>query len=157
VCSLDRCENVTVCCASTVLRIGNCVDCTVYSFTSSTPPVVFGDTRSLVLAPHNASYPELVNKLKEAGIVIKPGDDKTGNFSKPTLMKVSKQSTSLQQPTEYMKMSLPKKFGDAQLFLCPQEFVKMMELRAGKFAEIQNKIKEAKLTHEQEKMLHVAI
>jgi hypothetical protein len=33
----------------------------------------------------------------------------------------------------------------------------MMELRAGKFAEIQNKIKEAKLTHEQEKMLHVAI
>jgi hypothetical protein len=67
----------------------------------------------LVLAPHNASYPELVNKLKEAGIVIKPGDDKTGNFSKPILMKVSKQSTSLQQPTEYMKMSLPKKFGDA--------------------------------------------
>jgi len=35
-----------------------------------------------------------------------------------------------------MKMSLPKKFGDAQLFLCPIEFVKMMELRAGKFAEI---------------------
>lgn len=56
-----------------------------------------------------------------------------------------------------MKLSLPKKFGEAPLFLCPQEFVKMMELRAGKFAEIQSKIKDAKLTHEQEKMLHVAI
>jgi hypothetical protein len=56
-----------------------------------------------------------------------------------------------------MKLSLPKKFGEAPLFLCPQEFVKMMELRAGKFAEIQSKIKDAKLMNEQEKMLHVAI
>lgn len=68
VCSLDRCENVTICCASTFLRIGNCVDCTVYSFTSAIPPVVFGDTRSLVLAPHNASFPELASRLKDAGI-----------------------------------------------------------------------------------------
>lgn len=51
-------------------------------------------------------------------------------------MRVPKQSISLQQPSEYMKMSLPKKFGEASLFLCPPEFVKMMELRAGKFAEI---------------------
>lgn len=54
-------------------------------------------------------------------------------------------------------MSLPRRFGDGPLFLCPPEFTKMMELRAGKMAEIQNKIKDAKLTHEQEKMLHVAI
>ena len=73
-----------------MLRIGNCVDCTVYSYTTTTPPVVFGDTRSLVLAPHNASYPELVNKLKEAGIIVKQGDDKTGNFAKPILMRVPK-------------------------------------------------------------------
>jgi len=63
-------------------------------------------------------------------------------------MRVSKQSISLQQPSEYMKMSLPKKFGDSTLFLCPSEFVKMMDLRMGKFAEIQAKIKDANLTHE---------
>jgi TBCC domain-containing protein 1 len=68
VCTIDRCENVTVCCASTFLRIGSCIDCTVYSYTSASPPVVFGDTRSLMLAPHNASFPDLAQKLKDAGI-----------------------------------------------------------------------------------------
>jgi hypothetical protein len=32
-CTIDKCENVTVCTASNFLRIGNCVDCTVYSYT----------------------------------------------------------------------------------------------------------------------------
>jgi hypothetical protein len=72
-------------------------------------------------------------------------------------MRVPKHAVSLQQPAEYMKMSLPRKLGDAPLFLCPPEFTKMMELRVARFADIQAKIKEAKLTHEQEKMLHVAI
>lgn len=56
-----------------------------------------------------------------------------------------------------MKMSLPRKFGEAPLFLCPQEFTQMMELRNAKFVEVQQKIKAAGLTSEQEKMLHVAI
>jgi len=56
-----------------------------------------------------------------------------------------------------MKMSLPKKFGEAPLFLCPQEFTQMMELRQAKFLEVQQKIKAAGLSSEQEKMLHVAI
>lgn len=32
-CSIDKCENVTLCVASNYLRIGNCVDCTVNSYT----------------------------------------------------------------------------------------------------------------------------
>lgn len=31
--SIDKCENCTITVASSFLRIGNCVDCTVYSFT----------------------------------------------------------------------------------------------------------------------------
>ena len=58
---------------------------------------------------------------------------------------------------EFMKMALPKKFGDAPLFLCPEEFTQMLLLRAEKFIEVQSKIKAAGLTSEQEKMLHVAI
>ena len=42
-----------------------------------------------------------------------------------------------------MKMSLPRKFGEAPLFLCPQEFTQMMELRNAKFVEVQQKIKAA--------------
>lgn len=101
VCSLDRCENVTVCCASSYLRIGNCIDCTVYSYTHASPPVIFGDTRSLMLAPHNASYPDLAVQLREAGINIKlpqkseSADDRTSNFAKPILMRVTKQSISI--------------------------------------------------------------
>jgi len=41
------------------MRIGNCVDCTMHSYTVMSPPVIYGDTRSLTMAPHNASYPEL--------------------------------------------------------------------------------------------------
>ena len=79
------------------------------------------------------------------------------NFSKAILMRVSKQSVSLIPAHDFMKMALPKKWGDCPLFLCPSEYVKMMELRQAKFAEIQAKIKAANLTHDQEKMLHVAI
>lgn len=32
-CTIDKCENVTVCVAANYLRIGNCVDCTIHSFT----------------------------------------------------------------------------------------------------------------------------
>ena len=31
--TIDKCENVNVCCAGSYLRIGNCVDCQVYSYT----------------------------------------------------------------------------------------------------------------------------
>lgn len=54
-----------------------------------------------MLAPHNASYPDLVVQLKEAGINVKTPqkseatDDRTSNFAKPILMRVNKQSISI--------------------------------------------------------------
>lgn len=96
--TLERCENVTLCCASTYLRIGNCVDCIVNSYTQLAPPVIFGDTRSLMLAPHNASYPELENSLKAAGINYKSHEnyeDRLSYFSRALLMRVSAQSVNL--------------------------------------------------------------
>ena len=56
-----------------------------------------------------------------------------------------------------MKMSLPKKFTDLPLFLLPQEYNEVLAIRAEHFKEIQNKIRVAQLTADQEKMLHVAI
>lgn len=68
VCTVEKCENVTICVASSQLRIGNCVDSMIYSFTSSFPPIVYGDTRNLRMAPHNASYPYMPEHLKRANI-----------------------------------------------------------------------------------------
>ena len=105
VCTLDRCENVTLCVASNYLRIGNCVDCTVYSYTQLGSPVIYGDTRSLTMAPHNATYPAMRNLLTQAEIIVPEAipsaagseqkrvqaiQQRLGHFSKPILMRVPK-------------------------------------------------------------------
>lgn len=43
-------------------------------------------------------------------------------------------------------MSLPKKFSDYMLLLCPPEYNDVLQFRLEQFAEIQAKIKGAKLT-----------
>ena len=152
-CSIDKCENVTVTVAAEFLRIGNCVDSQIFSYTHLSPPVIYGDTRSLQLAPHNASYPELANQLREAGINWRQGDSavqeqRLSHFTKPLLMRVPRQALSLIPALEFMKMALPKKFGEASLFLCPGEFSQMMQLRQEKFIEVQQRIKTASLSSE---------
>jgi hypothetical protein len=42
-----------------------------------------------------------------------------------------------------MKMSLPKKFTDHPLFLCPDEYNKALLIRLEHFKDIQKKIKDA--------------
>lgn len=71
-CSIDKCENVTICLASNFVRIGNCVDCTVHSYTQLSPPIIYGDTRNLIMAPHNTSYFELLSHLRAADIMFIP-------------------------------------------------------------------------------------
>jgi hypothetical protein len=126
------------------------------------------------MAPHNATYPALKQLLAAAEIVVPESmpssgasnaeqkrvnaiQQRLGHFSKPILMRVPKQSISLQSPIEFMKMSLPKKFLETEsttpddndgLFLCPQEFDKMLTLRQEKFAHLQAAIKSKGLTQE---------
>ena len=71
-CSIDKCENVTVCVASNFVRIGNCIDSTIHSYTQLAPPIIYGDTRNLIMAPHNTSYFELLSHLRAADIVFIP-------------------------------------------------------------------------------------
>jgi TBCC domain-containing protein 1 len=73
-CSIEKCEKTTICVASNFLRIGNCVDCTVYSYTQMCPPIIYGDSRNLTMAPHNTSYFDIMTHLREADIsFIAPG------------------------------------------------------------------------------------
>ena len=94
--TLDKCENVHITAASSFIRVGNCVDCTIHSYSHMSPPVIFGDTRSLTVAPHNASYPDLTKHLRQAGINWKSQvkniktEDRINQFVKPILMRVPK-------------------------------------------------------------------
>lgn len=63
VCTIEKCENTTLCVATKLLRIGNCVDTTVHSYTAGTSPIVYGDTRNLRMAPHNAHYKAMLNHM----------------------------------------------------------------------------------------------
>lgn len=71
-CTIDKCENVTICVASNFMRIGNSVDCTIHSFTQMAAPIIYGDTRNLIMAPHNTSYFELLSHLRAADIKFIP-------------------------------------------------------------------------------------
>lgn len=86
-CSIDKCENVIICVASNFIRIGNSVDCTIHSFTQMAPPIIYGDTRNLTMAPHNVSYLELNNHLRAADIFfIPPGQQPSSSMQAKAAM-----------------------------------------------------------------------
>lgn len=70
VCTIAKSENLNVTVAASVLRVGNCVDCTIYSYSHQGAPIIYGDTRNLCIAPHNAGYSELPELLSNGGINI---------------------------------------------------------------------------------------
>lgn len=96
--TLDKCEHTQVSVASNYVRVGNSVDCIVNSYTQVCPPVIYGDTRNLTMAPHNTSYFEIMNHLRAADIpFIPPGSQVPSNikstvseclhyFSRPIVM-----------------------------------------------------------------------
>eukprot|EP00347_Sterkiella_histriomuscorum_P018435 403345520 len=167
--TIDKCENVILSVAANYVRAGNCVDCTVNTYTQMCQPIIYGDSRNLTMAPHNTSYFEMMNHLRAADIgFVSPGQQVSNsikqtvmenihNFSKPIVMSGLGQCYILMQPVDFMKLSLPKKFTDHPLFLCPQEYQDVLQIRLEHFKEIQSKIKGAQLTQEQEKYLHAAI
>lgn len=62
--TIQKCEKSNVTVASKYLRIGNCVDCQVFSYSTMSSPIVYGDTRSLQLGPHNAGFTTLPQHLE---------------------------------------------------------------------------------------------
>jgi hypothetical protein len=63
VCTIEKCENLNVTLAANFLRIGNTVDSTIYYY-GSYNPILYGDNRSIILAPNNANYSEYLERLK---------------------------------------------------------------------------------------------
>lgn len=106
VCTIEKCENSTMVVAANEVRIGSCIDTLVHSYTPLYPPIVYGDTRNLRLAPHNANYDKLSEHLVRAGIKFEQRFDESGkqmqlsdwfieainNFRKPVVMAKSNKS-----------------------------------------------------------------
>ncbi|EGR33620.1 tubulin-specific chaperone c, putative [Ichthyophthirius multifiliis] len=69
ICTIDKCENVNIVVASSFIRIGNTIDSTIHYY-GSFNPVLYGDNRSINLAPHNGNYIELLEKVKLAKIPV---------------------------------------------------------------------------------------
>lgn len=107
--TLEKCENTIVVNAANLMRIGNCVDCTMHSYSVMSAPVIYGDTRSLTMAPHNASYPELPRQLAAAGIrPLEPKNKRSAKeeeqimyFSKPIIMGNKVNCFSLMSPVDF--------------------------------------------------------
>lgn len=140
VATVSNCEGVNLTVAAGVVRVGNCVDCTINTYTHFGAPIIYGDTRNLSLAPHNASYVDLNENLVKSGINVSVADFplRQQYFTNPSLMHVAKQSIIMQSPIDFMRLSLPKQFGaDAPLTMCPQDpYVNIMNMRMARFADI---------------------
>lgn len=68
--TISNCENLNLTVASGVVRVGNCVDCVINTYTHYGAPIIYGDTRNLCLAPHNAGYTELSEIVAKGGISL---------------------------------------------------------------------------------------
>ena len=153
--SIDKWEKTQVTIATNLLRIGNSVDWVIYSYSGANVPILYGDNRNVVLAPHNVGYSTLNDHVKAANIPINTLFIK--NYSKPILTSGDKSSYTLLEEGEFYKLAMPKEFIDSALLLTPQSYADAISKRVQMFLDLKEKIAQKKLNSDEEKMLHVAI
>ena len=69
ICTVEKCENISLTVASNLLRVGNTVDSCIFYY-GTYYPVLYGDNRSITLAPNNANHNEIPERLKKAKIQL---------------------------------------------------------------------------------------
>ena len=107
--TVEKCEGTIIVNASNLMRIGNCVDCTMHSYTVMSAPIIYGDTRSQTMAPHNTNYQDFARSLIAAGIKpLEQGTKKSAkeeeqimHFSKPVIMGNKVNCFSLMSPVDF--------------------------------------------------------
>lgn len=168
--TIEKCEACTITICSNFLKIGNCIECRINSF-SNQEPVLYGDNKSLVLGPHNVYYPELVNMTKNYARSTKSNPENLISFSSPTLMHQNlststsnyKTSYEVLNPKDFVQMitpfnkNQPSTISSNTFELTPPEYLNTLILREELFMKTQSLIKSAGLEENQEKVLHEAI
>lgn len=154
--SIDKCENCNICVATNLIRVSNCIESSLFIY-SIYEPIFYGDNRGVSVGPHNAVFSDLSNHLKNAK--ISPHINSQNNFMKLiTLNKERQNEISIINPEIFEKMVIP--FDTKSNFnqsLAPREYVEVLKEKENMFQKIKGLIKDANLTEDQEKALHVAI
>jgi hypothetical protein len=157
--SIEKCENCHICIASNFLRISNSIDTYVYSY-SVTEPILFGDNRGVVLAPHNVYFDDLLTNLKNSKISF--NSQYCSNFMNPINMNAVSEIDAFQimQPKDFSILVTPFTITSTTLnylSLTPKEYSDVIIEREMIFNKVQQMIKDANFTEEQEKAFHVAV
>lgn len=98
--SVEKCEGTIVSGTSNCVRIGNSIESTVHSY-SAIRPILFGDNRGVIMAPHNLAYPELMSHVKRAKIEV--NENFIHNFSSPIEMNLVENSFHVMAPKDFFK------------------------------------------------------
>ncbi len=105
ICTIEKCENVHVTVAANFLRVGNTVDSFIYYY-GTHAPVLYGDNRAVTLAPNNANYNELTERLKRAKVPLSARS--AANFAAPIVMAQSLNKTyQILPPKDFFSLILP--------------------------------------------------
>lgn len=154
VCTLDKSERVKLSVAANMVRAGNSIECRLNMYTA-THPVLYGDSRYVVLGPHNVGYDELAGHIKCSRIAARPSS--LENWASPLLLKTEREWYSLQPEKDFAKLELPAKFKDCAHVLAPAKYLDVLNVRNKALNELMEMIKKAKLSAEQQENLHNAI
>ena len=114
--------------------------------------MVYGDTRNLRMAPHNAHYSLMLEHLRRANVKFESSDqqwfaEQVNNFRRPiNLSRNDLPQESILPAVDFSKMVLPQGMTDAggpqsilnqsTLLLCPRDYQEVLEMRLASFAKI---------------------
>lgn len=97
--------------AANVLKIGNTIDSKFYTL-STYEPILFGDNKSIFLAPNNANYIELLDRIKQAEIPI--NSKSLSNFAYPFIFhefwNITNITYTIENPKDFYPLILPDSF-----------------------------------------------
>ena len=120
-------------------------------------PVFYGDNRGVSIGPHNANFADLTTHLKNAR--LSPSINFINNFSNFISFNKEKQNDiSIITPENFETMVIPyDNKPNINYLLTPKEYLDLLKEKENIFQKMKSIIKEANLTEDQEKALHVAI
>ncbi|CAD8060500.1 unnamed protein product [Paramecium sonneborni] len=103
--SIVSCEKTIICVSSNYIKISNTIDSTIHYY-GSYPPIIYGDCRSIILAPNNSNTEKTFQNLRDAQIPInKSCRDK---YQKPIIIGQNRIDWLIQSIDEFSKFILPE-------------------------------------------------
>lgn len=120
-------------------------------------PIFYGDNRGVSIGPHNANFSDLMMHLKNARLAANVNF--LTNFANFISINKEKQNEiSVISPENFETIIIPhENKPNMNYLLTPKNYLDILKEKENVFLKMKAMIKEANLTEDQEKALHVAI